>query len=317
MKILFIAPRYSGGVGGHVVRLASKLRENGFQIKLMNVPKIPIKNLKNPSFALFSMLGAVFSKEKYDVVHAFNIPSAFAMKFTKAEKKVLSVHGMYSEQIDALHSQIISSKVKSKESDVLRWADKLLTNSRNVQHAYKEKLGLDFDFIYGPIDVEKLKKIKEKPLKNEKQIVYIGRDSYEKGIDILKKNESKIEANVVYCVNLEWEEAMSILKSSNVLVVPSRIDNIPNVIKEAFYLKIPVVATDIEGISEIITDNVNGILVPSEDPEKLVTAVNQLLNDKEKAKKIAEGGYDFVMKNLTWEVLLSKYIKFYEDLINN
>ena len=121
----------------------------------------------------------------------------------------------------------------------------------------------------------------------------------------------------MYCVNLEWEEAMSILKSSNVLVVPSRIDNIPNVIKEAFYLKIPVVATDIEGISEIITDNVNGILVPSEDPEKLVTAVNQLLNDKEKAKKIAEGGYDFVMKNLTWEVLLSKYIKFYEDLINN
>lgn len=317
MKILFIAPRYSGGVGGHAARLASKLREQGFEIKLMNIPNIPIKNLKNPSFALFSSLSAIFSKEKYDVVHAFNMPSAFAMKFTKAKKKVLSIHGIYSEQIDMLHSQLISSKIKNNEKNILKWADVLLTNSKNVQRGYKEKLGLDFDYMYGPIDVDKFKKIEANKIKNGKQVVYIGRDSYEKGIDILKKAESKIDANVVYCINLEWEKAMTILKSSNVLVVPSRIDNIPNVIKEAFYLKIPVIATDIEGISEIITNDVNGILIPSEDPGKIAFAVNKLLKDKEKAKKIAENGHEFVMDNLTWKTLLSKYMKFYEDLIIN
>jgi len=317
MKILFIAPRYSGGIGGHATRLAVKLREHGFEIKLMHIPIIPIKNLKNPSFILFSSLYAILNREKFEIVHAFNLPSAFAMKFTKAKKKVLSIHGMYSEQIDALHSQIISSNVKNKEKNILKWADVLLTNSKNVKHSYKKKLGLDFDYIYGPIDIDKLSKFKVKQKKNKKQVVYIGRDSFEKGIDILKKIEDKIEAKVVYCINLEWEKAMSILKASDVLIVPSRIDNIPNVIKEAFYLKIPVVATDIEGISEIITNDVNGILIPSENPEEISIAINKLLKDEEKAKQIAENGHQFVMENLTWNILLSKYMKFYNDLINS
>ena len=38
MKILFIAPRYSGGIGGHAARIAEKLRENGFDVKLMDAP---------------------------------------------------------------------------------------------------------------------------------------------------------------------------------------------------------------------------------------------------------------------------------------
>ena len=54
MKILFISPRFEGGIGGHVTRVAEKLKENGFEVKLMQASNIPIKKLKNPSFALFS-----------------------------------------------------------------------------------------------------------------------------------------------------------------------------------------------------------------------------------------------------------------------
>src|SRR3970282_3051086 len=109
MKILFIAPRYSGGIGGHAARIAEKLRENGFDIKLMDAPKIPIKNLKNPRFALLSTIKAILSREKFDVVHAFNVPSAFAMRYAKAKKKVLSVHGVYSYQISSIHFVVHSS----------------------------------------------------------------------------------------------------------------------------------------------------------------------------------------------------------------
>ncbi len=214
-----------------------------------------------------------------------------------------------------MHSEITSTKVKNKEANILKWADKLLTNSKNVKQSYKKKLNLDFDYIYGPIDIKKFEKFLKNISKNQKQVVYIGRDSYEKGIDILKKIEVKINAKVVYCTNLNWESAMQVLKSSDIVIVPSRIDNIPNVIKEAFVLKIPVVATDIKGISEIVTNGVNGILVPSEEPDKLANAVNQLLENKEKIKEITENGYDFVMKNLTWDILLPKYIEFYKKLI--
>ena len=316
MKILFIAPRYSGGIGGHAVRVAEKLRENGFDIKLMDAPKIPIKNLKNPSFAILSTIKAILSREKFDVVHAFNVPSAFAMRYVKAKKKVLSVHGVYSEQISSIHSDATSSVVNLVEVRILKWADKLTTNSRDVQKIYKEKYGLDFEYLLGPIDIEKFKGIEAvKSDTNENQVIYIGRDSPEKGIDILKSIEKQIKGKVVYCTNVEWKKAMSILKSSNVLVLPSRIESIPNVIKEAFFLKVPVVATNAGGIPEIVTHGKTGLLVPPNEPQSLADSINHLLENKEYAKKLADAAYEFLINNLTWDILLPKYIKFYEDLV--
>lgn len=314
MKILFIAPTYEGGIGGHAVRVADKLREFGFDIKLMKTPHMPIKKLKNPSFALTSSLKAIFTNETYDVVHAFNIPSAFAMKYVRAKKRVLSVHGIYSEQVAALHSEATAALATAAESKVLKWADRLTTDSKTVQKAYKEKYGLDFEFLFAPLDVEKFKDLPDVE-KKQNQIIYIGRDSFEKGIDILKSIEPKIKGKVIYCTNLPWRDAMIELKSSSILVVPSRMESIPQVIKEAFFLRVPVIATKVGGVPELVTDGVNGILVPPQDPEKLTSAINYLLADKEMAKKMSDAGYDFVMKNLTWEALLPKYVKFYEDLL--
>ena len=316
MKILFIAPRYSGGIGGHAYRVAEKLREHGFDVRLLHVPHIPIKKLKNPSFAILSSIKALVSTEKYDVVHAFNIPSAFAMRYVKAKKKVLSVHGVYSEQVKALHSNSTGSMADIAESRVLKWADRLTTDSKIVQKAYKEKLGLDFEFMYAPLDTSKFDEIPSVS-KVEGQVAYIGRDSHEKGIDILRKIESKINGKVVYCTNVSWKEAMTVLKASSLLVIPSRMESIPQVIKEAFYLKVPIVATNVGGMPELIQDNVNGLLVTPENPEQLLETINKLLGDKESRKRFSETGYEFVIKNLTWEVLLPKYIKFYEDLVNS
>ena len=316
MKILFIAPKYSGGIGGHAYRVAEKLREHGFDIKLMHVPHIPINKLKNPSFAIFSSFKALVGNEKYDVVHAFNIPSAFAMKYTKAKKKVLSVHGMYSEQVNSLHSDTTAKAASITESKVLKWADKLTTDSKTVKNIYKEKLGIDFEFLYAPLDISKFNNIQQIP-KKENQIVYIGRDSYEKGIDILKKIENEVNGKVVYCTDLKWEDAMNHLKASSIIVIPSRMESIPQVIKEAFYLKVPIIATNVGGIPELITDNVNGILVPPNSPELLQNAINKLLLDDETSKRLSAAGYEFVMNHLTWEVLLPEYVKFYENLVNS
>lgn len=314
MKILFIAPRYTGGIGGHAARVAEKLRESGLDVKLMDVPHLPIKKLKNPTFALLGILQALIGNETYDVVHAFNVPSAFVMRYVKAKKKVLSVHGVYSEQVEAIHSNTTAGIVKIAESHVLKWADKLTTDSKMIQKVYKEKLGLNFEFMFAPLDTSNFKDLPE-VTKIENQVVYIGRDSFEKGTDILRNIELVINGKVVYCTNVEWKKAMVTLKSSNVLVVPSRIESIPQVIKEAFYLQVPVVATNVGGIPEIITHNVNGLLVPPNDPKKLTEAINFLLENKQYAKKLADAGYEFVMKNLTWEVLLPKYIEFYKNLI--
>ena len=94
-------------------------------------------------------------------------------------------------------------------------------------------------------------------------------------------------------------------------------ESIPQVIKEAFYLKVPVVAFDVGGISELVKDGVNGKLVKPEDKEGLLKEINNLLDDKQLIEKFGQNGFDFVKKNLTWESLLPRYIKFYENLLSH
>jgi len=316
MKILFISPRYSGGIGGHASTLAQKLTEYGFEVKLMHVPHIPIKNLKNPSFAFFGIIKGLTARKHFDIVHAFNIPSVFAMKYAKGKKKVLSVHGVFGEQVNVTHSSGVSYIANMTESKVLKWPDALTTDSKAAKNEYQEKLNIDFIYLPSPIDTSKFKKI---PTVDhiENQVAYVGRDSFEKGIDVLRKAEPNIKGKVVYCTNLPWEEAMKILKSSRVLVVPSRMESLPTTIKEAFFLKIPVIATNVGGIPELVINNETGILVPPNDPSKLADAINLLLENKEKSNELANQGFNFVIKNMTWDVVLPKYVKFYENLLKN
>ena len=316
MKFLFISPRYSGGIGGHAEMLANQLENSGHSVTKMQTPHIPIKNLKNPSFAIFGSIKGILNRENYDIVHAFNVPSAFAMRYAKGKKKVLSVHGMFSEQVNSLHSKAVSSIAANTESKVLKWADKLTTDSKITQKVYKKKLGFDFDYLPSAIDTDKLDSIDD-VTKLEKQIIYLGRKSYEKGFDILKKIESKLNGNIIYCTDLLWKDAMIELKKSSLLVVPSRMESLPTSIKEAFYFKIPVIATDIGGIPELITHNYSGILVPFGNNTKLITAVNDLLCDSERSISLGNAGHDFVINNLTWKKVLPKYIDFYTNLLNS
>ena len=316
MKFLFISPRFSGGIGGHAAMLADKLTQNGHQVKKLETTHLPIKNLKNPSFAVLSSLRSLVDRDSYDIVHGFNIPSAYAMKYAKGKKKVLSVHGVFSEQVDTLHSKSISSLAKSSESQVLQWPDKLTTDSKATQKLYKEKFDIDFEYLPSPLDTVMFENL-DSVEKIENQIAYVGRNSYEKGIDILKAAESEINGNVVYCTNRSWKDAMHIIKSSRIVVVPSRMESLPTTVKEAFYLNVPVIGTDVGGIPELIKNNETGIIVPPENPSKLAQAINELLSDKEKAEKLAVNGNAFVKNNMTWNVVLPKYIQFYEDLLKN
>jgi glycosyltransferase involved in cell wall biosynthesis len=293
--------------------LAEKLSQNGHYVKKLETTHLPIKNLKNPSFAVLSSLKSMIDRNSYDIVHAFNIPSVYAMKYAKGKKKVLSVHGVFSDQIDSLHSKSVSSLAKSAESQVLHWPDKLTTDSKATQKLYKEKLNIDFEYLPSPLDIDKFPKINVKKIPN--QIAYVGRDSHEKGIDILKDAESEINGNVVYCTDRSWEDAMRIIKSSSAVVVPSRMESLPTTVKEAFFLNVPVIGTDVGGIPELITNDKTGILVPPENPAKLAKAINELLSDKEKAEKLATNGNIFVKNNLTWNVILPKFIEFYKNLL--
>ena len=89
-------------------------------------------------------------------------------------------------------------------------------------------------------------------------------------------------------------------------------ESIPQVIKEAFYLKIPVIATSVGGVPEIIENRKNGILISPENPNEMIQEINDLLVNPQLIDELTKNAFDFITRNFTWDVLIEKYIELYE-----
>jgi glycosyltransferase involved in cell wall biosynthesis len=77
---------------------------------------------------------------------------------------------------------------------------------------------------------------------------------------------------------------------ADLLALPSRTEGTPRVLVEARAFGCPVVATDVGGIPTSVTDGVDGILVPPEDPVALATAIERVLTDDGLRASLAEKG---------------------------
>ena len=80
------------------------------------------------------------------------------------------------------------------------------------------------------------------------------------------------------------DDIPEVLSSLDVFVLPSIMEGHPIAILEAMAMARPIVATDIDGIREQITNGRTGILVRPRDPQALATGITELLKDRAKAK---------------------------------
>jgi glycosyltransferase involved in cell wall biosynthesis len=70
-----------------------------------------------------------------------------------------------------------------------------------------------------------------------------------------------------------------------------RQDVIPNVLVEAMAMRLPIVATAIPGIRELVEDGKAGRLVPPNDSQALADTLDELLADEAERRRLAEAGY--------------------------
>jgi glycosyltransferase involved in cell wall biosynthesis len=101
-----------------------------------------------------------------------------------------------------------------------------------------------------------------------------------------------------------------ILADSDVFVLTSVQDPFPWVVLEAMALGKPVVATDVGGLKEAVVTGETGFLVPPEDETAIADAVCLLLQDKERAHKMGQSGYERVKTSFSVDV----YVKLMERI---
>ena len=86
------------------------------------------------------------------------------------------------------------------------------------------------------------------------------------------------------------DQLVSLFRTSHIFVLPSRGDCMPQAVTEALACSLPVVGTRVGAIPEMVTDNVNGYLVPARDPRTLAAAIDSLVKSPGRRNEMGRWG---------------------------
>jgi len=106
-------------------------------------------------------------------------------------------------------------------------------------------------------------------------------------------------------------DVLQILSCADLFAFPSFAEGLPNSVLEAAALNVPVVATSVGGIPEIIQDGVSGLLVQPKDPQGLSEAILKILRNPDLAAKLAQASQERVCSEFGFKAVLSRLESLY------
>ena len=322
MKVLLIStwkPK-KGGIVTHVQNLIEHSKNN-FTILTYsdpnanpepNVIRVPIINLplfRGLTFALSATLKGLNSDA--DLIHAhYAIPQGVVGALLKKIRKkplILTVHG----------SDLMVLGKNPLMRLILKWvissADHILAVSSFLKNELHE-LGADearVSVVHNGVDK------KQAPSGSEKRIIFIGSLVWQKGVDILLEayssiNELKEDVELLIVGDgpekrklielskklelndVEFkgyvEDLSPLFTKNSVLVLPSRAEGFGIVILEAMAMGVPVIASRVGGIPEIIVNEENGLLFEPESVKNLRDYIIKMFEESDLRKKLAKNG---------------------------
>lgn len=112
------------------------------------------------------------------------------------------------------------------------------------------------------------------------------------------------------------QDINAIFQAIDVLVLPSLTEGIPIVVLEAFVQRVPVIASNVGGLPEIIEDGLNGLLVPPGEPERIVQALNKLMTDVPLKNSIVHTAHQLALERFNPYSWASKIEALYSKLVS-
>lgn len=116
---------------------------------------------------------------------------------------------------------------------------------------------------------------------------------------------------------IDMDKVMTRLLEYDIMVMPSLLESFGVAALEASAVGLPVVATTVGGIPEIVRHNETGILVPPNDAKSLAGAIIKLASDVELRKKMGEAGRKFAAARYRWHDNLNEMMELYRKLIES
>ena len=233
-----------------------------------------------------------------------------------AVKNVLISDGIHKDKLITIHSGINTDRFRPPSVPPTRGEVK-------IDEKFKEELGFRKDHIIigtvaalvGHKDYPTLLKAAEIVINKTDNVSFcaVGSGEDEKKILDLANN---LELKNRFKFTGYREDVGKLLKMFDIFVMASKEEGLGTSILDAQSVGLPVVGTKAGGIPEAVKDNVNGLLVPIQNPEKLAYALIELVNNKEKRVNLGRKGKKTV-KQFDIKNTVEKNIQLYRLMIDD
>ncbi|MBR4348482.1 MAG: glycosyltransferase [Fibrobacter sp.] len=130
-------------------------------------------------------------------------------------------------------------------------------------------------------------------------------------------------AEIVFTGKLSPEELAKEYRTANVFTLPAIVDSkgdtegLGVVLIEAMELGLPIVASNVGGIPDVVVDGESGILVPEKDPQALANAFKRLESEPGLVKQLLEGSRKRIRECFTWDGIIERQIAEYKKVVRN
>ena len=214
-----------------------------------------------------------------------------------------------------------------------QWLAEKLYNLNNINYGTLGE-GIDTELIYNK------NKFREKFGINSPFILYAGRKDAGKNVDTLlkyfaeykkrnKKNDLKLvligggkisfpesaKEDIIDLGFVDAEDKYNACAAAELLCQPSHNESFSLVIMESWLCERPVIVSDhCEVTKNFVRETKGGLYF--KDYFEFESAVNYIVNNTEKADLMGKNGKEYVMSNFKWDVIVKKYIDFFEEVAN-
>jgi len=338
---------------GHSMQIFTELRTpntpkdeilNGVYIHRVNFKMAYDAELKTAAVDTFRFLYE--NRNSYDIIHAHQAfgHAMVSVVVAKITGKASIIKVACSGEVGDIN---VFSKFPGAQSalKVLKQADCVVALSKEVEN---ELLDAGFSAariarIPNGVDTDLFKRRKGFRSQGPFQFILIGRKTPQKGIDValravkmlmdrglthfrlvLRGREDPSQNYPLMAQALGVEQLVEFLPftdavldfyhDAHCLILPSRSEGMSNTLLEAMSLEIPVIASDVSGASEIINDNIDGILIPPEAPEALANAMQKIMKKTDLAVKMGQQARLKVANNFSLQSVAQKYSELYNHL---
>jgi len=289
------------------------------------------------------------NRKSPDIIHLQGTHPLYCLTAILSQRRyptIITVHGIMAVEMEFHLKRNFLLRFLSKfiEKKTLSMIRNIIVVAPQIGEIIHEMNGINTFMIPNGVNVNLIKKIEPAKFDKDNIIFFIGNFNERKGIDILIRafNEVKksisdsnlfiagsgeeesnlknlvkkldLESDIKFLGFVKGDKKFSLIKSANILVLPSVWESLPIAVLEGMACGKPIIASNVGGIPYLVDEGVNGFLVRPGEVKELSDKIIKVLKNKKLQKSMGKASLK-MSEDFEWSKIAEKTYKVYKEIV--